>query len=196
MIEMLGVLAIVGVLSVGGIMAYNMAMNRFQIGQQQDQLSLLMTNIRTTFTRGNYTGLNNAVAQQFGFVSCREGGAVAVTTANTGCTVNNVFGGLMNVGYNSGALTGALGSAAPGGSFWMAVNNVPRGACSAIISSFWGDSTSGLLDIRVNPSPTAAAEPGGSTIFTRGAGNAEPPTNVEALTICGAQGSAIIFDMR
>ena len=47
MIEMLGVLAIVGVLSVGGIAGYSKAMTKFKINKTADQISQIVTNIRT-----------------------------------------------------------------------------------------------------------------------------------------------------
>ena len=49
MIEMLGVLAIVGVLSVGGIAGYSKAMEKFKINKTVDQMSQIITNIRTSF---------------------------------------------------------------------------------------------------------------------------------------------------
>ena len=39
MIEMLGVLAVIGVLSIGGISGYRMAMDRYQANKQQMKLT-------------------------------------------------------------------------------------------------------------------------------------------------------------
>ena len=41
MIEMLGVLAIVGVLSVGGIAGYSKAMNKFKTNKMTEQVTLI-----------------------------------------------------------------------------------------------------------------------------------------------------------
>ena len=49
MVEMLGVLAIIGVLSVGGISGYSKAMAKYKINQCLDQVSMLMINIRSVF---------------------------------------------------------------------------------------------------------------------------------------------------
>ena len=46
MVEMLGVLAIIGVLSVGGIAGYSKAMNKYKINKTNDQVSMLVANIR------------------------------------------------------------------------------------------------------------------------------------------------------
>ena len=45
MIEMLGVLAIVGVLSVGGISGYSKAMNKFKSNKLLDQITLTITEL-------------------------------------------------------------------------------------------------------------------------------------------------------
>ena len=50
MVEMLGVLAIIGVLSVGGIAGYSKAMTKFKINKSMDQISMLVANIRTLFS--------------------------------------------------------------------------------------------------------------------------------------------------
>jgi len=49
MIEMLGVLAIIGVLSVGGIAGYSKAMTKYRINKVIEQVTLISTNIRTFF---------------------------------------------------------------------------------------------------------------------------------------------------
>lgn len=49
MIEMLGVLAIVGVLSVGGIGGYSKAMNKYKTNQLREQINTISSNLMTTF---------------------------------------------------------------------------------------------------------------------------------------------------
>ena len=69
MIEMLGVLAIVGVLSVGGIAGYSKAMEKFKINKTVDHVSQIATNIRTLYAQQTtYAGLNNTTAVQMGVV--------------------------------------------------------------------------------------------------------------------------------
>ena len=61
MVEMLGVLAIVGVLSIGGIAGYSKAMAKYKINKTLDQLSMIITNVRTTFgNQSSYKGLTTA----------------------------------------------------------------------------------------------------------------------------------------
>ncbi|MBR3502260.1 MAG: hypothetical protein IKO06_05070 [Alphaproteobacteria bacterium] len=53
MIEMLGVLAIIGVLSVGGIAGYSKAMQKYRINKTIEQITLIAGNLRAFF-KGNY----------------------------------------------------------------------------------------------------------------------------------------------
>ena len=53
MIEMLGVLAIIGVLSVGGIAGYSKAMHRYRINKAIEQITLIAGNMRAFFGRMN-----------------------------------------------------------------------------------------------------------------------------------------------
>ena len=58
MIEMLGVLAIVGVLSVGGIAGYSKAMQKYRVNKTIDQITQISNGIHTLYTgRNNYEGL-------------------------------------------------------------------------------------------------------------------------------------------
>ena len=58
MIEMLGVLAIIGVLSVGGIAGYSKAMTKYRINKTIEQITLIAGNIRSFLGKqGNYIGV-------------------------------------------------------------------------------------------------------------------------------------------
>ncbi|MBR3501748.1 MAG: hypothetical protein IKO06_02455 [Alphaproteobacteria bacterium] len=60
MIEMLGVLAIIGVLSVGGIAGYSKAMMKYRINKTIEQITLIAGNVRTFFApQKNYKGLSS-----------------------------------------------------------------------------------------------------------------------------------------
>ena len=54
MVEMLGVLAIIGVLSIGGISGYSKAMAKYRVNKTLDQISKLVMNIRSLFS-ASYT---------------------------------------------------------------------------------------------------------------------------------------------
>ena len=92
MVEMLGVLAIIGVLSVGGISGYSKAMAKFKLTKAQDQISMLLMNIRTAFaTSPNYAGLNNCAAIQYNIAP-----GDMVPNVN-GTAINHAFGGAVNI---------------------------------------------------------------------------------------------------
>lgn len=60
MIEMLGVLAIIGVLSVGGIAGYSKAMEQFRINKAIDAIATTIANIRTLYaSQGSYNGIDS-----------------------------------------------------------------------------------------------------------------------------------------
>jgi len=60
MIEMLGVLAIIGVLSVGGIAGYSKAMQKYRINKTIEQITLIAGNVRAFFgSQKNYAELDN-----------------------------------------------------------------------------------------------------------------------------------------
>ena len=69
MIEMLGVLAIVGVLSVGGIAGYSKAMAKYKLNTLLSQVSELTMNIRSLYMhQGNYAGMSENVVISAGVI--------------------------------------------------------------------------------------------------------------------------------
>ncbi|MBQ8670920.1 MAG: hypothetical protein IJ525_00165 [Alphaproteobacteria bacterium] len=65
MIEMLGVLAIIGVLSVGGIAGYSKAMMKYRINKTIEQITLIAGNIRSFFApQRSYAGISEAVIKK------------------------------------------------------------------------------------------------------------------------------------
>ncbi len=62
MIEMLGVLAIIGVLSVGGIAGYSKAMTKYRINKTIEQIILTISNVQTFYaSQKTYEGLGTIV---------------------------------------------------------------------------------------------------------------------------------------
>ena len=65
MIEMLGVLAIIGVLSVGGIAGYSKAMFKYRTNRTMDQATTLIANIRMLYTnQTSFEGLDMDAADE------------------------------------------------------------------------------------------------------------------------------------
>ncbi|MBQ8672199.1 MAG: hypothetical protein IJ525_06745, partial [Alphaproteobacteria bacterium] len=90
MIEMLGVLAIIGVLSVGGIAGYSKAMMKYRINKTIEQITLIAGNVRAFWgPQKNYIGVDckgfycNA-SGCYGYVVDADGNPSA---ANNGCPI-------------------------------------------------------------------------------------------------------------
>ena len=77
MIEMLGVLAIIGVLSVGGIAGYSKAMSKYRINKTIEQITLIAGNIRAFWgPQKNYDGVDctcNSAGSNCGGQSSNDG---------------------------------------------------------------------------------------------------------------------------
>ena len=113
MIEMLGVLAIVGVLSAGGIAGYSMAMQSYKTNALIEKVQLIAQTARTVY-KGNYDGIS------------------AQNLINTGkiADVSNPFGGVFNVrvcNWGTDEFVIETGS-----------NKVPADACTDILTTDWG----------------------------------------------------------
>lgn len=193
MIEMLGVLAIVGVLSVGGIAGYSKAMNKFKTNKVVDQISMLSTNIRTLFSsQGNYNGLNNTTAIKTGSVPSEM---YNVNASNTS-TISNAFGGDVKI------YAADVNSITDGG-FVIAIDNVPQASCVSIATSEWGsDAGSGLYGIGIPGVSTKTAadtftiETSGKEEFAKvGDANYGLPYKVSAASIkcAGGKDKNVIF---
>lgn len=141
MIEMLGVLAIVGVLSVGGIAGYSKAMNKFKTNKISDQVQMISTNIRTLFSsQRTYEGLTNGSAVQAGLIPGEmydQASASGDLASNFQLT--NAFGGRVHV---------EAADQSSGGdnmAFTIAFDGIPQSSCVSIATTDWGgDIGSGL----------------------------------------------------
>ena len=137
MVEMLGVLAIIGVLSVGGIAGYSKAMTKFKINKSMDQISMLVANIRTLFSgQRNYSGLSNKNAISFGIIPGEMDGG--------GSVITNAFAGKVTIAT---ATVNTNADAA----FTIKYEGLGREACVTMATSDWGSgSSSGLVSMAVS----------------------------------------------
>ena len=141
MIEMLGVLAIVGVLSVGGIAGYSKAMEKFKINKTADQVSQIVTNIRTLYAQQTtYAGLNNVSAYNMGVLPDEMG---------TGTNLKNPFnGGIYISSGDVGPVTSNWGYDV---TFDIIYDGLSKQACVTLATMDWGStSSSGLLGLCIS----------------------------------------------
>ena len=173
MVEMLGVLAIVGVLSVGGIAGYSKAMNKYKINKTTDQVSMLVANIRTLFSsQGNYDGLDNGAAVRFGVVPND------MYTSVSGDSITNAFSGNVTIIEDKARSSGETQGV--GEAFIIEYAGLSPEACVTIATGDWGSGqSSGLIGIAA----------GAGTIGTAGAlgtiGQAVQPVYVDQQSSTG-----------
>lgn len=177
MVEMLGVLAIIGVLSVGGIAGYSKAMTKFKITKTMDQVSMTVANIRTLYSgQRNYNGLATANALDMGVVPAEMEGAAANTLVNA-------FQGAVTIGtinYNNQNAS----------AFRISYENMGQEACVQLITSDWGSgASSGFIGIQVSAAaPAGQNAPQFGNAVAKGAAAWDnmhlPVTPSDAATTC------------
>ncbi len=186
MVEMLGVLAIIGVLSVGGISGYSKAMAKFKLTKAQDQITMLLMNIRTAYaTSPSYDGLTSQTAAEYNIA---PGEMVSGSDADT--KLYGAFGGEVSVG--------AINDAEQ--YFYIGLANLGKEACRSLLSSDWG--ADGLVRITAGPSgdvtaPTSASCAQSSVPTANGAGTwctADLPVSLqEAAFACSGEINNIVW---
>jgi type II secretory pathway pseudopilin PulG len=135
MIEMLGVLAIIGVLSVGGIAGYSKAMTKFKVNKTVDLVAQISANIRTLYKSQHYYNLNQAIV--------KKAKLAPEEVFQADGSLNNPFGG--KIYFNEEASWGG------GTEFLIALSGIPEDACMELATLDWGTATSsGLVEVTLN----------------------------------------------
>ncbi len=149
MIEMLGVLAIIGVLSVGGIAGYSKAMNVYRVNKCIDQLMQIAASTRALFAgHKKYTALTSSNKPNMALI--KKAHLVPDDMIN-GDSMENIYGGtvLLNKADKGDRTDKA---------FSVSFGMVPQSACIELATKEWGKGkTSGLYSIRINGTETLAA---------------------------------------
>ena len=146
MVEMLGVLAIIGVLSAGGLAGYSKAMFKHKLNTTMDQITMLVTNIRTMYgTQGNY---NNLAVDAAGL------GIIPAVMGSTVTALTNPFKGAVKIlesdttGSAISEVGTALGSTAT--AFVVSYEGLPKEACIALATSDFGSGAgSGFIGVEI-----------------------------------------------
>ena len=177
MVEMLGVLAIIGVLSAGGLAGYSKAMFKHKLNSTMDQLTMLVTNIRTMYgTQENYAGL--CVSQAHGL------GIIAESSYGGGSIMINPFKGNVSL-LPSEAKSGVADSG-----FIITYDGLPKEACIALATADWGTGAgSGFISVSANgkagTSVAGAATPADADDAVSGTAYEGSPLTVgSAITNC------------
>lgn len=141
MVEMLGVLAIIGVLSVGGISGYSKAMSKYRVNKTMDQISMLVMNIRSLYSSSvDYDGFNTKNALAMGAIP----GDMQSATTSKDSEIYNAYQGQV-----------ILGTASGNRQFLVTYHGMPKDACITLLTSDWGSQAgSGLESIAVGKTNT------------------------------------------
>lgn len=153
MIEMLGVLAIVGVLSVGGIAGYSKAMVKVKNNRLITETSELVMNIRTMYA-GQHSFSNISESLLI------KAGAVPHNMINENSTLSHAFGGKVKV------FTSHIEGGHPR-AFEVYLTDLDTLTCIAMVTMNWGqDTSSGFQGLYVGASEEEISEPQMLDIYT------------------------------
>jgi Tfp pilus assembly protein PilE len=151
MIEMLGVLAIIGVLSVGGIAGYSKAMMKVKTNKTVDLISQIVANTQTLYkSQDSYAGLNDVVIKKAklvpeSFVSTKSDSySIGVGDKITSSMINPFGGGVVVTP------TTRLSYNIDNKAFAIVLYDVPEDACMELLTLDWGSTTSGLIAVGIN----------------------------------------------
>lgn len=188
MIEMLGVLAIVGVLSVGGIAGYSKAMTKYKRDKLTNQISELVINIRTLyFGQTSFEGITKKDLVAAGAVP--NGMYKQSDINNSNIEILHAMNGsvLIFPSRNGDERIQA---------FELYLNGLDQKTCLDLVTSDWGqDPSSGFVSLYVSAEAVTAAKMETTTaasdsnpsagIYTPGQHEmAVPLTVVHALSAC------------
>lgn len=170
MIEMLGVLAIIGVLSVGGIAAFSQMLSRYKITQTYEQINAIAAKLSAVGSEAaSYDGLDNKAAIKFGAIP-KE----AIVDAEEG-TLENLFKGEIQI------IPGQFNSNVASMSYIIVYSNLPKDACMHLATQDWGRKGSSFLNmIIMNTTKTSKIKDfqGWIKLFSTGGSNSATNTAI------------------
>ena len=151
MIEMLGVLAIIGVLSVGGIAGYSKAMNKFKTNKVADNVSMLVANIKTMYAQQKtYGNLSTSSANEMGLIPDE----LVKKGSDGNNTYKNAYNGEVEIHTAGSTVADRAESSAGAGdgttkdnkAFVIFFGGLSREACITLATNDWGSGySSGLI---------------------------------------------------
>ena len=200
MIEMLGVLAIVGVLSVGGLSGYNQAMNQYRINKTLTQITEISSRLSVIGDQtSSYEGLSNVSAIKMG---------VAPNELISGNDLINIYGG--NVTIQNSNLTATDTDMA----YVIQYTNLPQAACMTLATQDWQNGrNSNMIGIGVGSGADKLSDISSSLFLncegkitngevvactnnTGGATISLPLTPAQAINGCSCSGNSCVFVMK
>lgn len=138
MIEMLGVITIIGVLSAGGLIGYSKGMRRHRLNETISEISVMATNARTFFgNTDNYESFDVETAVKYNIATERM-----VGVSNT---LVNQYKGRITITLDKANQNGPMNTA-----FVLTYRDLPVEACVGLARTDWGYSEKyGLISLSV-----------------------------------------------
>lgn len=177
MIEMLGVLAIIGVLSVGGIAGYSKAMSKYRVNKTVDQVSRIIANTRILYGAQRTYGDLDADIINKAKLFPQEMGAYASAVNPFAGSVTMVKGDRFKASDNKAVM--------------LTYSGIPEDACIDIASIDWGTGAGGgLLAFGIDKTGNggAAGSDVGTSLNTYYSGATCPST----AAICAGSGDTVM----
>lgn len=157
MIEMLGVLAIIGVLSVGGLAGYSKAMGKYKVNKTIDQVTQIVASTRALFAGHNtYASLKKDNKMNINLI--KKGHLVPDEMISAdGTALENVYA--YGVTLSPSGKRGATDDKA----FVISYAGVPQDSCMELATQDWGAGMSaGLVGVCINKTDMSAVLIGGT----------------------------------
>ena len=182
MIEMLGVLAIIGVLSVGGIAGYSKAMMKYRTNKTIEQISMIVTNVRTLFgSQKTYEALKTTTQESL-IAKARLFPDELLNGTNGLLSNPNPFAGDIHLTYSDRAASGDKKA------FLLSYGNIPEEACMDLITQDWGSASgSGLIVAGVVPTDKGAVKAFAQTTYNTDYQSCKSNATDDK-KVCGGQG--------
>lgn len=137
MVEIIGVLAVIGVLSVGGLAGYSKAIQKNKINKTEDEVMQIMINLRTLFS---------TAGSEFTFDEEDLEKAIKANVFPEHMVVNltklqNMYKGevrlsVVKINGNS--------------TFKLTYDGLPKDAALTMATTYWGDESTGMVQVIIN----------------------------------------------
>jgi len=177
MIEMIGVLTIIGILGAGGLIGYSKAMRRHRLNETISDIAVMTTNVRTFFAHSdNYDSFDVETAIKYNIATERMIGV--------GNTLVNQYNGRITIELDKARENGSDNTA-----FILTYRDLPVEACIGLARTDWGyEEKYGFISVSVGSDdgsgqaiPSYPKEPSQYFIENR---QLRPLDMEEALTNC------------
>ena len=193
MVEMLGVLAIIGVLSIGGIAGYSKAMNKYKVNKVTDQVTQIVAGTRALFAgHRTYAALGSSNNVTLITKAHLFPDDLITTSSGSAAVADNIFHGSVTLKVSDKKTSN------DNKAFVITYTNIPQEACVDLATQDWGAGTSsGMVAISINDSSidsTYTSSSGSAKIAVPGSSNPVPMKVSSAVSACSnAQNNTIYW---